>query len=85
MNLYSVYDAGAKEYGPPMVAKNDAIATRLYLQSMAKVDPAIKGDFDLYHIGMFDPEDGGLCPITPNVVTLAMRKLADLTEVEAGQ
>lgn len=57
--LYSVYDSVAQQFYAPTMERNDATATRSFLDLMQ--DGRFKlhnKDYDLYRIGAFDPETG---------------------------
>lgn len=55
LGLYSVYDCVAKEFSAPTLAKNDGVASRMFLNSISKLPNT--SDLKLYQIGEFDVED----------------------------
>lgn len=63
--LYSVYDKVAEEYGAPFIAKNDAIASRLYQVPFKREQELRRTDFRLCYVGKFDAERGVLIPDDP--------------------
>lgn len=69
VNLYSVRDSVAKEFGPIYCCKNDDVARRAYSQLMKDVNSPV--DFDLYFVGAFDTDTGIICPSEPLRVQLA--------------
>lgn len=52
--LYSIWDSKAEEFCPPFVAKNDKMASRMYLQSIKSIP--YSDDMTLYCIGEFESE-----------------------------
>lgn len=58
MNLYSLKDVVADEYGPVFEAKNDDVAIRVCKQIPQKSPDIVLSDFELYRIGDFDHEKG---------------------------
>lgn len=55
LGLYSVYDEVAKEFSAPTLAKNDGVASRMFLNSISKLPNC--SDLKLYQVGEFDIED----------------------------
>lgn len=56
MNLYSIRDQVAEQFGPVFVAINDGVATRQFADVLKNIEyPA---EYDLYILGKFDFEDG---------------------------
>lgn len=55
LGLYSVYDKVAGEFSAPTLAKNDGVASRMFLNSISKLPNC--SDLKLYQIGEFDIED----------------------------
>lgn len=56
MNLYSVWDKKAEEYGPVFMAKNDAVAKRSF-NNMMKEQPVNSEEYQLCWVGEFDTEN----------------------------
>ena len=54
LGMYSVYDKIAKEFSAPTLAKNDGVASRMFLNSISKLPNA--ADLALYQVGEFDNE-----------------------------
>lgn len=81
MKMYSVYDAVAKEFGPPVLARNNDVASRMYVQLLAE-HRLVQADFILYWIGEYDTETGLVTPVeAPEKVDVVYRKNAGLEEV----
>jgi len=55
LGMYSVYDKVAKEFSAPTLAKNDGVASRMFLNSISKLPNC--SDLALYQIGEMDMED----------------------------
>lgn len=55
LGLYSVWDDVAKEFSAPTLAKNDGVASRMFLNSISKLPNT--SDLKLYQIGEFDVDD----------------------------
>lgn len=75
MNLYSIYDCAAKEYGPVFEAKNDKVAERKCKMEFKNV-PYV-GDFELHYVGQFDHSTGSIV-INAADVSPCLLSLADL-------
>lgn len=82
MNLYSIKDIIAEEFGPVFQAKNDQVAVRQVNNTFRATPPGDPESFQLYRIGEFDPETGILLradtlePIKWFVVTPEPKELA---------
>lgn len=67
--IYSIWDSKAEEFAPPFVAKNDAMASRMFLQSIKNIPYA--DDMVLYCLGnynsesQFSPIDSGNVVVVP--------------------
>lgn len=59
-NLYSVYDSCSGIFGDPFIAVNDAVAKRMFDNTLAQpsVPQYIRDDSVLYGIGFFDSKTG---------------------------
>ena len=68
VNLYSVCDTVAKEFGPIYCCKNDEVAKRAYHELIKDVPSPF--DYDLYLLGMFDTDTGTITSFNPSRVTL---------------
>lgn len=71
MNLYSIYDAVALVWLPPVMQRTDGEAARGF--SAAVSDPQhdfFKQSIDLrlYKVGSFDQDTGEIKPITPELI-----------------
>lgn len=62
VQLYSVFDRGAKSFGAPMVFANDEMCIRgckdLYRGGGDAPMILYPGDFDVYHLGQFETDLG---------------------------
>lgn len=73
MKLYSIYDTKAKEFGDPILCKNDEVAIRMFNQAISKA--YAPEDFQLFELSNFDNENGILfdavadCKIMPKEIT----------------
>lgn len=73
MFIVSVRDSAVKSFGTPMVFANEASAHRVFMNEVNREDPtnllnANRSDFDLYHVGNFDPDTGVLTGVEPTVI-----------------
>lgn len=68
MNLYSVNDIVAGEFGPLWQAKNDQIAIRQY-HTILKDVKDFREDYQLMRMGTYDTEHGTIdyCPVEINL------------------
>lgn len=80
MRVYSVKDLVAQEFGPPVLARNDKVASRMYLALLTqnKLD---QNDFELYALGEFDTDTGLFGTEEPQKVEVVLDKKAGLEEV----
>lgn len=62
MNIYSIKDKVAKEYGPAFSAKNDQVASRAFMLEIPTQFKANLEDFELWCIGEYDVETGYVNP-----------------------
>lgn len=60
MNVYTILDRAAEEYGPPFIAKNDEVAKRNFVNLLNEVPAHVKKDYELIRIGNFNTESGNL-------------------------
>lgn len=58
MRLYTIKDRVADECGPVITAKNDAVATRVFIGLIADAKDVKTADFDLLYLGDFDNVSG---------------------------
>lgn len=63
VNLYSVFDILAKEYGPVFQAKNDAVASRNFKNFF--IDNAVSNpeEYQLWQLGEYDVDEGVITPV----------------------
>lgn len=76
VNLYSIKDILAEEYGPIFEAKNDAVATRSYKQLVEK-NKLNTSEFVLYYVGKFENDGDGVIHndlIYPMLVALDIKE-----------
>lgn len=62
VNLYSVCDSVAKEFGPVFYCKNHEVAERAFHELIDDTSNPL--DYVLYHLGTFDTEIGNITPVT---------------------
>lgn len=73
LGIYVIRDSVAGEYGPPYVAKNDALALRQF-QSLIKttVSPL---DFSCHYVGEF-------CSETADIIPCSLRRVDSVLDKE---
>lgn len=57
MNIYSVKDTVAKEFGPVFESKNDDVAKRQF-KKLIESNPVEPKEFELYKVAAFDHDTG---------------------------
>jgi len=67
MNLYSIRDKKANDFGTPMAMPTDAHAVRAFQQEVNRADTGnmlnqYPEDFAIYKIGTFDSYNGDIAP-----------------------
>lgn len=67
MNIYSIRDDSAQYFLPPLFARTDGQAKRMFIGSLGDSFPFRK-DFGLYLIGTFDEQTGLLTTQEPSIV-----------------
>lgn len=67
MKFYSVRDNTAEFFLPPFMAPNDSVAKRMFIGSLGD-SFAFRQDFQLYHVGDFDDQNGLIQPINPQLI-----------------
>ena len=68
MNLYSINDSTAGEYGQPAPMNNDAVAVRSFgtlVNEKGTIMNTKPSDFSIWKVGTFDTETGTILPIQP--------------------
>lgn len=73
IGVYSIKDKAADEFGPPFLAKTDAVAMRMY-NRLLETEKVTSADYVVYHIGDFDPVTGLIVSGDPRVVVIEMQK-----------
>ena len=58
VNVYSIYDRVAREYGPPFCAKNHGVAMRMYADAVKQATGDAKDDYEIWKIGSYDTSTG---------------------------
>lgn len=80
VKVYSLFDRKARQYGPPLVAANDATMVRELQRNI--VPESLVGkyceDFDLVHLAYMDDENGKV------TVAESQELIANLAEVLNG-
>lgn len=64
MNLYTIRDVLACEYGPSFEAKNSDVAIRVVKQLVLKTPSISLNEYELYELGSFDHETGSLVALS---------------------
>lgn len=61
LKLYAIFDKVSGEYGAPMLAQNDGVAVRWFVNTLNKseYDPS---DFQLFCVGSYDIQKGSIDP-----------------------
>lgn len=78
MRVYSIFDRKTREFGSLVLAKNDEVARRAAIDAVKGSGSQLElhaADFDLYHVGGFDPEKGCLEVETPTLVVTLVELL----------
>lgn len=68
LNLYAVYDTKSESYGQLIQVRNVGVAVRSFTDACGDTNsPMAKhpGDFALYEIGTYDPDNGKLTCVEP--------------------
>lgn len=75
--MYAVYDAKAGSFKPPYFCVNDAVAMRMFAQTVANVEELHRfpEDFQMFYLGEFDDDTGKIEPVVPEVVLTAVQAL----------
>lgn len=72
MNIYSLFDRKLREYGPLVLANNDASVCRALCDGIPGTQSTIAkypDDFDLMLLGAFDSDTGQIAPeVIPRLV-----------------
>lgn len=68
VSAYSVYDRTAESYATPFFAPNVSVAKRNFRYSLSKLDDVFVKDLELYCVGYFDNEVGGLIEASVTLV-----------------
>ncbi|MDR2897971.1 MAG: hypothetical protein LBU99_04080 [Spirochaetaceae bacterium] len=76
--MYCVYDVIANQFHPPIIARTDAQALRIFTSSVQNLPPESKQeDFELYCVGTFNPDSGVLTgypePVAVHFLTVDTR------------
>lgn len=81
-NVYSLRDMKGEFYGSPYLARNHALATRLFAQCLRTPDfPCAQApsDFALFYLGNFDDACGHFDNVTPQLVITGNDLISELT------
>lgn len=84
--LYCIYDRVSMESADPFCSRNDAVAIRLFRNSIREIPNMNQYDLRLYRVGTFDEQTNivvGATPVEVFYVSPDDEKAADL--VGAGQ
>lgn len=80
MNLYSIYDLKANEFGPVFDAKNDAVACRMCRNEFGKAPKEVLADYVLYQVAEFSRDTGDV-----SVIKIEVCDLSDVFPEEVKQ
>lgn len=83
LNVYTIYDSKAEEFGPVFEAKNDSVAMRKC--KMEFKDVPVLDDYSLYCIGLVDHDEGAFDYLDPDVCNQKVCDLKDLFVVEESK
>nr|QJB19722.1 MAG: nonstructural protein [Microvirus sp.] len=78
--LYVVKDVPAQQFGPPMMARTEMVASRIFVQMLAQGKLA-QADYELYSIGTYDEDTGEAKTHAPVFVVPTYKRDASLEEV----
>ena len=78
--IYVVKDVLAQEYGPPMIARTELAAGRMYMQMLVQ-GKLSQAEYELYQIGTYDADTGIAKTHDPVKITPVYKASADLEEV----
>ena len=78
--LYVVKDVPAQQFGPPMVARTEMVASRIFIQMLAQ-GKLSQADYELYQIGTYDEDTGEAKTHSPVFITPTYKLDASLEEV----
>ena len=78
--LYIIKDVPAQVFGPPMVARTELVASRMYIRMLAD-NKLPQADYELYQIGIYDQDTGVAKVHDPVRITPTYKGDADLSEV----
>lgn len=85
-NLYSVYDAVALIWMPPLCQRTDGEAARAFCASVTDPQHGFfvqAPDLRLYRVGTFDQDTGELKPVTPELILSGGEAVARSTREKA--
>jgi len=84
INIYSVYDEKAENFGTPFFMKNQQMAERAYGDLVNDPNSTINrhpGDYKLYDVGSFDDVTGIIEPNdSPKFISNAQPKIMEITD-----
>lgn len=85
ISFYSIYDSRAAAYLPPITARNDGTAVRMFHSAVQ--DPSTdfakwSDDYALFHLGDFDDETGKIEPNNSPRVLITGTQIAALIKRE---
>lgn len=71
MELYSIYDSKAQEYGAPQLCKNVDVARRGFRGFATRLSVEDRADYVLVHVGTFNQDTGELASAGVTIVCSA--------------
>lgn len=78
--LYVVKDVPAQQFGPPMMARTEMVASRIFIQMISQ-GKLPQSDYELYSIGTYDEDTGEAKTHAPVFVVPTYKRDASLEEV----
>lgn len=70
INIYSIHDNKAEYFLPPLFAKTDSQAQRMFVGSLGE-SFIYRADFNLFKIGSFNDDTGEIMPENPPLLVLS--------------
>lgn len=80
VGVYVVKDVPAQVFGPPMCARTEMVASRMYV-GMITQGKLAQEDYELYQVGTYDDETGELKGHSPVKIIPVYKRDATLEEV----
>lgn len=90
MHIYTLYDKKTRTYNRPFFETADVISIRNLKMEVNRQDPAnplymFPEDYELYRIGSFDPNNGGVAVQPPELIATASSCVKDPSGLSGKQ